>query len=238
MNIELKQTSKYKGNDWWQWAIWLEGADSELDMIDFVIYTLHPTFPTPIRTIADRKSKFRLDSAGWGEFEIYLDLVMKSGEHLFLKHWLKLKHPIPHPAFLKQMAKESLLEMAPAVFISGSMADISIIQALRDTLAEHGLDVLSLDNVQPGLPWEKSIQTMLQRAVAAVFVISEWSSPFAIKEIQAALDQKVGLIIPVLIGEKAKLPKELEHLKSIRLKDLSEFEAAVKQLIKLGMSVF
>jgi hypothetical protein len=68
-------------------------------------------------------------------------------------------------------------------------------------------------------------------------VISEWSSPFAIREIEAALEQRVGLIVPILVGEKAQLPKELNHLQSIRLKDISEFESAAKQLIEMGMSL-
>jgi len=238
MKIETKQETIYKGNNWWQWSVWLDGVEDELDKVAHVIYTLDPTFPTPTRKIVDRNSKFRLDSAGWGEFEIYIDLVLKNGRNSHLKHLLKLEYPAPkkEPTQKRASLKKEIKE-TPAVFISSSVADISITQALRDTFAKNGLEVMSLENAPTGLPWERSLITMLHRAVAAVFVISEWSSPFAIREIEAALEQRVGLIVPILVGEKAQLPKELNHLQSIRLKDISEFESAAKQLIEMGMSL-
>ena len=75
MSLKVKQETTYKGKDWWQWAVWLDGSANELDKISHVVYTLHPTFPTPVRRVDNRKEKFRLDSAGWGEFEIYMDIV-------------------------------------------------------------------------------------------------------------------------------------------------------------------
>jgi len=237
MKIKTKQETNYKGNNWWQWSLWLEGAEDELDKIAQVVYTLHPTFPTPTRKIDNRNSKFRLDSAGWGEFEIYIDLILKTGNHSYLNHWLKLEYPAPKntPSQKRAPLNKEIKEM-PAVFISGSMADISITQALRDKLISNGLEVMTMEDAPNGLPWEKSVSAMLQRAVAAVFVISEWSSPFAIREIESALEQRVGLIVPILVGQNAQLPKELDHLQSIKLKDMSEFESAAKQLIDMGMS--
>ena len=78
MGLRLNQDSDYAGKDHWRWSIWLGGSDAELDDVDHVVYTLHPTFPDPVRTIADRASDFRLDTAGWGTFTIYARVVGNS----------------------------------------------------------------------------------------------------------------------------------------------------------------
>ena len=91
--LKIAQDFEYKGNDWWAWWIWIEGADEDLDRIDHVIYTLHHTFPNPVRTVRDRPSKFRLSTAGWGVFRIYAKIVDKKGESFNLHHDLILNYP-------------------------------------------------------------------------------------------------------------------------------------------------
>ena len=95
MNQEFKiqQWEKYEGDDWWRWAVWIESEDEALDMIDFVEWTLHPTFPNPVRKIRDRSSKFRLETGGWGVFQIIARLQMKNGRQIKLRHYLKLHYP-------------------------------------------------------------------------------------------------------------------------------------------------
>lgn len=90
MNIEIKQNCSYSGDRRWNWAVWLTGPTAELDQIDHVTYTLHPTFPNPVRKIHTRRGGFRLKSNGWGEFTIYIDVTRKNGEILQLSHDLKL----------------------------------------------------------------------------------------------------------------------------------------------------
>src|SRR5829696_7156569 len=79
MALELKQDSEYKGKDWWKWSVWIDGSEQELDQIRYVEYTLHHTFPRPVRKIANRSSRFRLDAHGWGTFTIYAKAVHKDG---------------------------------------------------------------------------------------------------------------------------------------------------------------
>lgn len=90
---KIEQGFQYEGDDWWGWWIWIEGEKSELDQIDHVIYTLHPTFRNPVRKIRDRKTKFKLETEGWGTFVIYAKLVLKSREEIDLKHQLHLTYP-------------------------------------------------------------------------------------------------------------------------------------------------
>ena len=90
MSLKIEQSAKYRGDDWWEWAVWVGGAPDELERVDYVRYTLHSTFPNPVRTIRDRATQFRLETAGWGVFRIYALVVFKDGEHLNLRHDLEL----------------------------------------------------------------------------------------------------------------------------------------------------
>jgi transcription initiation factor IIF auxiliary subunit len=92
-NYKIAQNFKYEGVDWWSWWVWIEGNKNDLDKIAHVVYTLHPTFPKPVRTISDRESKFRLETVGWGTFTIYARLVLKNKEEIALEHELNLEYP-------------------------------------------------------------------------------------------------------------------------------------------------
>jgi len=93
MMLMLSQDYEYKRNDWWEWSVWVDAPEQELDQIEYVEYTLHPTFPRPVRQISDRATKFRLQSAGWGQFEIFAKVVHKNGEETPLEHFLELSYP-------------------------------------------------------------------------------------------------------------------------------------------------
>lgn len=88
----IQQSDKYEGEDWWSWAVWIEGSDEALDKVDCVEWTLHPTFPNPVRRIYDRTTKFRLETAGWGVFQIVAQVNMKDGKQIQLRHYLQFHH--------------------------------------------------------------------------------------------------------------------------------------------------
>lgn len=92
-DFKIAQSEQFEGNDWWNWAVWVEAADEALDRIKYVEWMLHPTFPTPIRKISDRAGKFRLETGGWGVFPIKARLQFKDGQTLSLRHDLELHYP-------------------------------------------------------------------------------------------------------------------------------------------------
>ncbi len=93
MTLSIEQDFAYQGDDWWAWQIWIEGSDAELDQIDYVVYTLHSTFPRPVRVIKDRSTKFRLETASWGVFRIYAKVMRKDQQVINLEHDLVLEYP-------------------------------------------------------------------------------------------------------------------------------------------------
>jgi transcription initiation factor IIF auxiliary subunit len=92
-DLEIRQWDKYEGDDWWKWAVWIEGSDDDLDQVEYVEWTLHPTFSKPIRKVRNRDQRFRLETGGWGTFEIGARVQAKDGNALHLRHDLKLYYP-------------------------------------------------------------------------------------------------------------------------------------------------
>lgn len=99
-DLSIQQSEQYEGDDWWNWSVWLTGPDETLDQIDFVEWTLHPSFPNPVRRVKDRSSNFRLETGGWGTFPIHARIRMKgastdsgTGSDLKLRHELALHYP-------------------------------------------------------------------------------------------------------------------------------------------------
>jgi len=92
-NLKVAQTSHFQGNDTWAWCVWIEGPDQDLDTIEAVVYTLHPTFSPPVISINTRHNKFRLETQGWGTFTIYVTVKFKDGSVMDLEHELELNYP-------------------------------------------------------------------------------------------------------------------------------------------------
>ena len=94
---EIRQWQKYEGENWWKWGVWLEGSDEALDRVEFVEWTLDPTFPNPVRRVTNRLDKFKLDTAGWGSFPIRARVHTRDGSVHTLNHDLVLESDEPSP---------------------------------------------------------------------------------------------------------------------------------------------
>jgi transcription initiation factor IIF auxiliary subunit len=93
MTLRIEQGFEYQGEDCWEWWVWLDGSEREVDQVDHVVYILHPTFPKPVRKVTDRSTKFLLKTSGWGVFEIQAKVIHNDREETLLKHFLVLKYP-------------------------------------------------------------------------------------------------------------------------------------------------
>lgn len=91
--FRIQQGFKYEGDDWWKWWIWIDAPEEKLNAVDHVVYTLHPTFVNPVRIIDDRRSKFKLQSEGWGVFTIYARIYLKNNTEVAIEHDLHLEYP-------------------------------------------------------------------------------------------------------------------------------------------------
>ena len=89
MDLQLHNSWDYEQEDWWEWSAYLTGSD--LPKVDHVEYILHPTFKSPLRVVKDPTEGFRLDTAGWGAFNLKAIVHLKDGTEQLLTHEVKLE---------------------------------------------------------------------------------------------------------------------------------------------------
>jgi transcription initiation factor IIF auxiliary subunit len=92
--VVVSNTSRAVGDGRYDWTVSISGPRVAADQIQCVEYTLHPTFPNPVRRVCTRgkdvKHAFALSSNGWGEFTIKLRVTFRNGTEQRLAYPLKL----------------------------------------------------------------------------------------------------------------------------------------------------
>jgi transcription initiation factor IIF auxiliary subunit len=83
-------TQKKHDEDWFDWCVYVGGEARVIDSIESVEYTLHPTFPNPIRLTKNKLDRFALFSAGWGGFLIRIAITLEDGSAVNAGYSLKL----------------------------------------------------------------------------------------------------------------------------------------------------
>lgn len=211
MTLKVAQESHYKGVSRWKWSVWIEGSAAELDEVQFVTYFLHPTFSNPIRIVSDRSTKFRLESSGWGEFDLKVDIRLRNEVLLKRKHHLVLEFP-PDGAPLAKSSARTQAKHAPrrapeknradhpySVFISHSAIDRPLVNELANYLKANDVSVFDDSDVDPGLPFRLAVEQAMATADATVVILSDFESDL----IQSEVDTARGLgmpVFPVAIG--------------------------------------
>lgn len=234
MSIHIEQRVAQKGNEWWTWSVWLEGAAKDLDAIKQVTYTLHPTFPTPVVTVTNRQTGFRLNSSGWGEFMIYLKIETQDGRAKVRQHYLRFSESTSKKSQRKSkrsVADETKEPMRPTVFLSGGARDIDAVRAVRSALLEHQVNVVDATDLPLGQQWQDAIGRKIAEAAAAVFVISGRTNLWLNEEIKAAVNAGVPHIVPVLLGENVDLPQGLQDFQAVRVENPLAVEELTNKIL-------
>lgn len=86
--ISTANTSRYLGNNRWDWTIFLNADPQTLKQVSHVEYTLHETFPDPVRISWSRENNFALSSNGWGVFQIKVKVLYLDQSERHLRHML------------------------------------------------------------------------------------------------------------------------------------------------------
>lgn len=92
LQIRANNTATPAGRGWWNWTVYIEGKAEDVNQIQCVEYTLHPTFPNPVREVCHRGTDphaFPLSTAGWGTFQIQIRVFLKNGRVQMLTHYLR-----------------------------------------------------------------------------------------------------------------------------------------------------
>jgi prokaryotic YEATS domain len=77
-------------------CLFISATDGALDDVSEVEYTLHPSFPDPVRTSTDRTQAFAIQSEAWGGFNTYIRIFTTSGGGLLGRTGgiVRLQHPL------------------------------------------------------------------------------------------------------------------------------------------------
>jgi transcription initiation factor IIF auxiliary subunit len=206
MSLETRQDTSYEGEDWWRWSVWLEGAQSELDSVQYVIYTLHPTFPNRIRKIEDRSTKFRLDSSGWGGFRIRILVEFKNGEKSRMAHELELFYPEPNIKATKGHIRTKAAQIS-RVFVSSSAADSPAASIIKRVLQKQKITPKDLTTVESQIPYHVSIEKAIRTSDALIAVRSDAPSSWVEREIAFAKNSGVPVIMVDTLHKEIRVEK-------------------------------
>jgi hypothetical protein len=223
MTLAIEQEVTYTGDRHWKWSVWIDGPEAELDQVESVEYVLHPTFAKPVSVMRDRAKKFRLDAAGWGEFELYAHVTTKDGRRQRLKHWLRLEQ-------LGGALAGPGGKQRPSAFVFAGVADIEWEEAVRSTLAQHGCEVLTTNDVPAGPPPDTAISSTLDKANLVVGIFSEKSGPWAEREVDKALEKDIP-VFPLIVGAHAKVPASLKGMQAVYVADPDDVSSALGPII-------
>ncbi|HEX8141180.1 MAG TPA: pYEATS domain-containing protein [Pyrinomonadaceae bacterium] len=85
--------AKYVGSGLFEWTIFIRADERWLGQVSYVVYTLHPTFPNPVRTVRERGRgpyAFALSDYARAEFDIGILIVLKNGSSFEEQYHLNL----------------------------------------------------------------------------------------------------------------------------------------------------
>ena len=97
-NNYAKFVEKRGDRAYYQWKIFVDEPRSVLDQIKEVTYTLHQTFPKPLQVRDNPDDAFALETSGWGEFTILVDVKYRDGKLEEMPYWLDLDKTWPDVA--------------------------------------------------------------------------------------------------------------------------------------------
>jgi len=229
MNLVIRQTASYAGDTGgekrWNWSVWIDGPDAELDQVESVEWTLHPTFPHPVVLVTQRQSKFRLDQNGWGEFEIKANVKAKDGRQQHLTHRLRLAEsgglpPKPAPTRPPIDRETKGPVESSDIFVSYRRKDSRYFTGwlCARLIDNFGADrvFIDADAIGPGAGFPQAIIGAVASCKVLLAIIGpEWltatdeqgrrienANDFVRLEIEEALARNV-LIIPILVDDTA-----------------------------------
>ncbi len=231
MSIRVEQEATRISQGSWDWSVWLEGTGEVLDQIESAEYVLHPTFPNPVREMSNRANNFRLNARGWGEFMIHVNIHLKDGETVRYDHWLKLRDDTYQAPSKEADFSFDLSATQRRVYLSCSLADIELAKRIDEVLGQYNFNMLMSDDFDPNLTLERAISLEREPIDGAIFLITDFWSPYLPQEAQTMHDNGIP-ILPILVGPEAKLPRELADLVPIHVKDRGESEAIAMSIVE------
>ena len=207
LKLRLLNDSKPIDSGLWEWSVWVDGPGEELDRVKEVRYTLHPTFPNPVRTVTDRQSNFRLQSSGWGEFSILAQLMVSDGSAESLERWLRLEG--------RQEEAGDATRRRPRVYLSGSSIDRGFLRTIGAELEKQDVEVVTADDIAAESSFAESVTNAVSSSDVVAVLLSRGITNAAQYDIALARAGR-KVVVPILLGKEVS-PPALADLKAIHV---------------------
>jgi hypothetical protein len=226
MTIKIAQQARPKDQTYWDWSVWVEGSDAELNQVKDVVWKLHPTFVEPVQRATSRRDKFKLSTSGWGEFQIVAEVNKKDGKKQQLRHWLRFDD-VPEQSKSSARTKKvpparlkgRLSSPRPQVFVSYTRDNAQLANHLVKELGAHDIDAILDVNIAPGMDFQRWVTDTIMESDAVVVLVPNRANAWVDTEVRAATSAKVP-IIPVVFddGSMPPLPPSLKDYQKIQVK--------------------
>jgi hypothetical protein len=74
----------------------IQGTDEVLDRVEYVKYRLNSSYPNPVQTSTERRSKFKLKELAWGESHLHAEVKIRDQEEpILLSRYINLTETGP-----------------------------------------------------------------------------------------------------------------------------------------------
>jgi hypothetical protein len=214
VTLRIAQNAAPKDKAHWRWSVWLEGSDDELDSIKEVIWKLHPSFSRPIRRVDTRENGFRLESGGWGEFEIQAELHRLNGQVDNLRHWIRFDRQTLDQGSRSEaidntdssLTTPDIVHPPPTIFLSYSRQDAQLAGVLARTLKQRGINVLLDVDIPFGVDLRLWIEEAISGSNAMVLLASDMTLSNRFTGYEVGYASKAG--VRVIVVTLAELPTD------------------------------
>ena len=151
---------------------------------------------------------------------MYVQVKNKDGSTKKRRHDLKLSDPtISRNRSKRKIGTTSAGKESShrTVFVSGGTRDIDAVHAVREAFSRHNVEVVGPQDVKAGQDWQKTVNDMIARADAAVFVMSGRPNLWLNEEIKAAVKEGVRHIVPLIVGSSVEVPDILHDIEAVHV---------------------
>jgi hypothetical protein len=220
VTLRIAQNAAATDKAHWRWSVWLDGPDDELDSVKEVIWKLHSSFARPIRRVDTRGNGFRLESSGWGEFEIQAEIHRLNGQVDNLRHWIRFDRQNFDEGSRSEAIENTDRSLpAPDIFLSYSRQDAQLAGVLARTLKQRGINVLLDVDIPSGVDWRQWITEAIEGSNAIVILASDktFSASYTGYEVGYATRAGVRVIVVALAELPPDVPLNLPDFQLIRV---------------------
>ncbi len=225
-SFTIGQSSERRiGEDYFDWAIWIEGDKTTLQTIKKVTYYLHDTFPDPVRVKWKATTKFKLKTSGWGTFMIYIHILLKDGQEVEQSHYLILEEDYDSTKITKELLESREgrnKKNKKTVFISTSSMDREIAHKIQKILEANDVNVVKAEDMPLGSTFDDFINDSIKSASTVIAIKSEYENSWQDQELELAKNEQIPIrVINAEVKHKIKnISGELDGLGGALFKNI------------------